>query len=108
MISAEAVHARFEMLANIRRVRETETLNARLLIYLVFPKPLEAHGIFLVERTWALEVASPGFKSQDYLFLFQIIGWLIGGQKLVTQHSSNYSTVPKLAGQGLGRCRQRR
>ena len=89
MISAEAVRARFEMLADIRRVRGTETLNARLLTYLVFPKQLEAHGIFLVERIWALEVPSPGFKSQDCLFLFQIIGWLPGGT------GSDCSTVPK-------------
>ena len=44
MLSAEAVHARFEMLADIRRVRETETLNARLLTYLVFPNNWKPMG----------------------------------------------------------------
>ena len=63
MVSAEAVCAGSEMLADIRRVRGTETLNATLRTYLFFPKQLEAQEFSLVERTWALKVASPGFKS---------------------------------------------
>lgn len=43
-----------------------------------FPKQLEAQEVSLVERTWALEVASPGFKSWNCLFLFpnHWFGWL--------------------------------
>lgn len=72
-----------------------------------FPKQLEAQEVSLVERTrasWVQILKLPLSVSKSLV-------WLIGGWKLPapdTQHSSDCSVVPRLAGQGLRRRRQRR